>query len=329
MLTALLLDVGDVLTEIPWLSLRRLRSMTGLPIAFEGALNPQSDPTWQAYLDGSISLTDYWGEVAEAAGLGRDWRALFRKFRDIDEGTFNQQAREFIADVQRAGRKVGVLSNDLLSINRPDWVAANSDFAGLDAVIDAPTHAGARKPDPKAFLVAAERLGVQPDEVVFLDDLMVNIDGARAVGMTGVLVDPINKELAYERAKALLGVNPATEAEALVAHTEAAYQAEDIDAIMHLFHPEAIVYWNGQRVAVGLAEIRAFHTTKLRIGTGERSNYRLRKTLRAAQDDTLSVEWSSRYTAADGSDVTSRAGEFWTMRSGRLLEWRAYKGPVS
>jgi putative hydrolase of the HAD superfamily len=329
MLTALLLDVGDVLTEIPWHSLRRLRSLTGLPILYEGALEPDSDPTWRAYLDGSIGLTDYWDKVAEAAGLGLDWRALFRKFRDIDEGTFNQQARAFIVDVQRGGRKVGVLSNDLLSINGPEWVATNPDFTGLDAVVDAPTHAGARKPDPRAFLVAAERLGVQPDEVVFLDDLMVNIDGARAVGMTGVLVDPIDKELAYDRARALLGVRPANEAEALVARTEAVYQAEDLDAIMHLFHPEAIVYWNGQRVAVGLDEIRSFHTAKLRIGTGERTNYRLRKTLRAAQDDTLSVEWSSRYTAADGTEVTSHAGEFWTMRSGRLLEWRAYKGSAS
>jgi putative hydrolase of the HAD superfamily len=326
MLTALLLDIGDVLTEIPWNSLKPLRERTGLPIAFEGALDPESDPTWQSYLDGAVSMTEYWDIVSDASGLGRDWRVLFRAFRDIDEGSFNEQARTMIAEMKHAGRKVGILSNDLISINGVDWVAANPDFAGLDAVVDAPTHAGARKPDPQAFLVAAQRLGVRPDEVVFLDDLMANIDGARAVGMTGVLVDPINKELAYDRAKALLGVRPANEAEALVARTEAAYQAEDLDAIMHLFHPEAIVYWNGQRVAVGLDEIRKFHTTKLRIGTGERTNYRLRKSLRAAQDDTLSVEWASRYTAADGTEVTSHAGEFWTMRSGRLIEWRAYKG---
>jgi epoxide hydrolase-like predicted phosphatase len=324
MLTALLLDVGDVLTEVPWKSLERLGELTGRRVSHHGALKPESDPDWQRYLDGDLALTDYWCVVAEAAGLGNDWRALFRKFRDIDEGTFNREARTFIADVQRAGRKVGVLSNDMYSINGPDWVALQPDFANLDVVIDAPTHAGVRKPDPKAFLVAAERLGVGPDEVVFLDDLLVNVEGARAVGMTGVLVDPINKQLAYDRAMWLLGVRPLSVEEALVAKAEALYQAEDLDGIMHLFHPEATVYWNGVKEATGLAEIRAFHVDRLRTGQGERRNYRLRKTLRAAQHDTIAVEWTSRYTTPAGVGVQSKAGEFWTMRSGRLLEWHAY-----
>jgi epoxide hydrolase-like predicted phosphatase len=42
---------------------------------------------------------------------------------------------------------------------------------------------GARKPEPEMYLLAAERLGVDPRECVFVDDLLQNVEGARAVGM--------------------------------------------------------------------------------------------------------------------------------------------------
>ncbi|ADB30747.1 HAD-superfamily hydrolase, subfamily IA, variant 3 [Kribbella flavida DSM 17836] len=45
---------------------------------------------------------------------------------------------------------------------------------------------GLRKPEPEIFLLAAERLGLAPAECVFVDDLELNVDGARAVGMTAV-----------------------------------------------------------------------------------------------------------------------------------------------
>jgi len=46
---------------------------------------------------------------------------------------------------------------------------------------------GLRKPDPPIFAVAAERLGLPPEECVFVDDLPGNIEAAEALGMRGVL----------------------------------------------------------------------------------------------------------------------------------------------
>jgi putative hydrolase of the HAD superfamily len=42
---------------------------------------------------------------------------------------------------------------------------------------------GARKPEPRIYLLATERLGVEPKECVFVDDLLQNVEGARAAGM--------------------------------------------------------------------------------------------------------------------------------------------------
>jgi epoxide hydrolase-like predicted phosphatase len=46
---------------------------------------------------------------------------------------------------------------------------------------------GLRKPEPEIFLLAARRLELKPDECVFVDDLGLNVDGSRAVGMNGIL----------------------------------------------------------------------------------------------------------------------------------------------
>ena len=45
---------------------------------------------------------------------------------------------------------------------------------------------GARKPERAAFQIALDRLGVAPDEVVFVDDSQTNVDAAAALGMRAV-----------------------------------------------------------------------------------------------------------------------------------------------
>ena len=50
---------------------------------------------------------------------------------------------------------------------------------------------GLRKPDPRIYELVCDRLGVAPDEAVFLDDLGVNLKPARVLGMTTIKVaDP-------------------------------------------------------------------------------------------------------------------------------------------
>jgi len=45
---------------------------------------------------------------------------------------------------------------------------------------------GYLKPEPAAYRIVCERLGVAPGEVLFLDDVQANVDGAPAVGMRAI-----------------------------------------------------------------------------------------------------------------------------------------------
>ena len=46
---------------------------------------------------------------------------------------------------------------------------------------------GMHKPNPGIYLLACERLGIEPGDAVFVDDLRENCEGAEAVGMAALL----------------------------------------------------------------------------------------------------------------------------------------------
>ena len=63
---------------------------------------------------------------------------------------------------------------------------------------------GMRKPDREIFLFAAEELGLPTEECVFVDDLLHNAEGARAVGMEAVVHR--SAEFTVPRLEGLFGV---------------------------------------------------------------------------------------------------------------------------
>ncbi|KAF9938471.1 hypothetical protein BGZ67_010773 [Mortierella alpina] len=64
---------------------------------------------------------------------------------------------------------------------------------------------GLRKPDPAIYIKACEIAGVQPSEVVFLDDIGVNLKSAQGVGMKTIRVELGKPEKAVEELERILG----------------------------------------------------------------------------------------------------------------------------
>lgn len=321
--SALLFDVGDVLMESNWVVLDELERRTGRRFAGRGARNPDGDPAWQRCLSGEIDIDEYWNQLALSGGY-QDRITMWRSMSvELGAGVFAADALALVDEAIAAGIKVGILSNDLYKASTREWVASRPEFARFDVLVDC-TDFGERKPAPGPYLKAAADFGLPPEEVVFLDDTPYCIEGARAVGMIGVPVDPLARSHAFDRARRLVGLKPPTTADQLVAAAETAYRSQDLSQIMRLLHPDIVIYWNGEKVAEGLDAARRFHTQRLGFGSTTRRDYELHKTLRAADGDTICVEWQSSYRDDDDRLVRGRAGEFWTMRYGLLIEWHAY-----
>ncbi len=79
-------------------------------------------------------------------------------------------------------------------------------FGQLDGLVDAGVD-GVRKPDAAAYELIARRLGVRPEDAVFVDDQPTNVLGARRAGMHAVFLDVSNPDESYRQALAALGLD--------------------------------------------------------------------------------------------------------------------------
>ncbi len=178
----LLVDFGGVLTTNVFESFRAFCLDEGLdPDAFLDLF--RSDPAARADLrkveTGQIEEEDFARRIGERLGVERTDGLIDRLFARITPDG------EMVAAVKRArsaGVKTGLLSNSMGS-GRYDRESFPDLFDGV--VISG--EVGFHKPQPEIFRLGAERIGLSPEECVFVDDLRENCEGAEAVGMTAVL----------------------------------------------------------------------------------------------------------------------------------------------
>ncbi len=205
MAKALLFDVGDVLMEHNWRLVEKLGEKRGVNFGWRGPFDADSDPHWRRVVAGELSNDDYWDAAARDMGFD-DRIALWRTMSSELEGdVFAPDSIAFVKEAKQAGIPVGVLTNDLVRISGREWVDSHAEFSLFDVLVDS-TEFGQRKPAPAIYLRAAELLGLAPSEIVFLDDMQYCIDGAHAVDMLGVLVNPIARTLAFDEARRLVGL---------------------------------------------------------------------------------------------------------------------------
>ena len=111
-----------------------------------------------------------------------------------------------VAAARDAGIRTGLLSNSWGDVI--DRQVAGYERARFGELFDAvviSAEVGLRKPDPRIYLLAAERLGVPPEECVFVDDLLHNAEGARAVGMEALVHR--SAEFTVPNLEALFGIS--------------------------------------------------------------------------------------------------------------------------
>ncbi|HEV2735477.1 MAG TPA: HAD-IA family hydrolase [Longimicrobiaceae bacterium] len=118
-------------------------------------------------------------------------------------GRVRERTAETLAELRRRGLRLGVISNaDGRVEGLLETVGLREHF---EFVIDSAL-VGVEKPDPRIFHMGLERLGVAPEDAVYVGDIYeIDVVGARGAGMAAVLVDPLGRwtELDCDRIAAI------------------------------------------------------------------------------------------------------------------------------
>lgn len=135
-----------------------------------------------AYLLEGLGVTD----PAVVAAITR-WRWAY----NVPFGLWTRPdpaAPAALARAKAAGLAVGAISNSNGTVARLLDEAGLG--GGLDFVLDSSV-VGVQKPDPRIFRLGLERAGVPATAAAYVGDLYsVDVLGARAAGLTGILIDP-------------------------------------------------------------------------------------------------------------------------------------------
>ena len=145
-----------------------------------------SDPDYERMSIGEIDEHDYLAIVrARLADAGIDVDPVTA----IDWPTQERAvAWQLVAAAGAQRRPQGLLTNDASKWLGDDWWETWSGAGHFAELIDV-RHVGVRKPAPEPYLAAAEALGLEPRECLFIDDMVVNCEGAEAIGMASHHVD--------------------------------------------------------------------------------------------------------------------------------------------
>jgi putative hydrolase of the HAD superfamily len=187
MTRAILSDVGGVVLHLDWqAAAAHWEAELGLrPGGFLDAMFGGNDDT---VLIGRVSEDEWWREVCRrlSGGCGgvppAALRARFEVYHNERERCDVEMA-QFLGSL-RAGHRVALVSNIW-----PSTCARVRTHWRLHELCDEmifSCEVGVAKPHEGIYRIACERLGIPPNEAVFIDDARENVAAAAALGMRAV-----------------------------------------------------------------------------------------------------------------------------------------------
>ena len=180
---AVVFDIGGVLEITPrtgWE--KRWETRLGLQ---PGGLNGRLMQVWKDGSVGEISSEEVERRVAEILGLDRtQLEAFMGDLWDEYLGELNVELARYFASL-RPRYKTAIISNSFAGAR--DKEHERYGFGDLCDLIIYSHEEGMKKPERRIFELAGKRLGVQPQEMVFLDDVEDSVDAARELGIHAVL----------------------------------------------------------------------------------------------------------------------------------------------
>lgn len=182
---ALLFDLGGVVFPIDFeRALARWATHAGVPAE---SLRPfyRIDSWYERHERGEIGAEAYFDALRDTLGLSLTDAELVEGWNAIFEQEFSGAFELF----RRLGERIPIYAFSNTNVTHQRfWERKYARTLRLFRRVFVSCELGARKPEAEAFERVTSAMGIDPGAVRFFDDTRENVEGARAFGMTAVLV---------------------------------------------------------------------------------------------------------------------------------------------
>jgi putative hydrolase of the HAD superfamily len=205
---AVIFDLGGVVLGSPLHAIADYERALGIRVGFINrvVVDTGAQGAWSRLERGELVLEAFYPAFESdcaAAGETVSGRDLMERIAAASQPRPRMLAA--VRTIRGRGLKAAALTNN--------WSGEGDSTRPLAPLFDAfieSSVVGLRKPDPRIYHHACERVGVEPGRAVFLDDIGRNLKAARELGMTTIkVVDP---DSALDELEAILGFPLADEA---------------------------------------------------------------------------------------------------------------------
>jgi epoxide hydrolase-like predicted phosphatase len=191
-ITAVISDFGGVLTTPLLNSFAAFQDQTGISGESLGramqtiAERDGAHPLFELET-GRMTEADFLEQVATALEPELGHQPRMHRFREIYFEALqpNEAMIELMREIKRSGRRMALLTNNVREWE-PVWRSMLPVDEIFELVVDS-GFVGMRKPDPPIYELTIARLsGASAEQCLFVDDVLVNVETARAIGMSAV-----------------------------------------------------------------------------------------------------------------------------------------------
>jgi putative hydrolase of the HAD superfamily len=188
---AIISDFGGVLTSPLLNSFAAFQDASGISLQQLGeamaAIGTRNGANPLFELEtGRMTEADFLGQLATELSeqLGR--RVELHGFGEqyLDELHPNERVIEYMRELRARGYKMAICTNNVREWE-PLWRAKLPVDEIFHVVVDS-AFVGTRKPEPRIYEITLERLGVDPQAALLLDDIEANCTAARELGINAV-----------------------------------------------------------------------------------------------------------------------------------------------
>lgn len=183
MIKAIIFDFGRVISAAKPLELfHGYEDELGLGRDMINHVMFESDQ-WQQALVGRMTMSQFWQAIGPSLKLFSAAAVTLFQNRYYADEKINTEILQLLKRLHSSYR-LAILSNHPPGLRA--WLQ-NWDIDGLFQVVFCSGDEGIAKPDPQAYWITLERLGVEAAEAVFIDDTPGHVETALALGLHGLL----------------------------------------------------------------------------------------------------------------------------------------------